>query len=363
MIELIMAHKKIIGGFLLAAVLGAAGAYIYASKNPSTYFNPLADNSKKDNQEIAFVENPLTGVKVPVSEKDRVLGRRPLVVQVGNNVDARPPSNVSQADMVYEVVAEGGITRFMAIFLQNDPEKIGPVRSMRAYFLYWILELDAMVMHDGYSSSPILEVSAVDLIKKLNVRSLFIGGLYGFRDNSREAPNNEYISAKTAREWGDKLGWQGAHPIESWKFKEDSDKPYGAFSKASELDIVFWTTGDYDSRWVYDSEKNLYFKSTGGIPHKDLETGVQLSAKNVIVQFARETAVNDEKNHLLYANIGSGKAIIFLDGVAVPATWSKADAVSRTRFYDTNGQEIKFNRGVMWVAVVPDRSEDQVTYK
>ncbi|MBI4091471.1 DUF3048 C-terminal domain-containing protein, partial [candidate division WWE3 bacterium] len=141
-----------------------------------------------------------------------------------------------------------------------------------------------------------------------------------------------------------------------------TEKVYLYKPSAPVVNIVFWTPGDYESKWVYDPEKNLYFKYSGGEPHKDLETGVQLSAKNVIVQFAEETAVNDEKNHLLYANVGSGEALVFLDGIVTESTWSKADRRARTKFYDTDGKEIKFNRGVTWISVVPTRNEDQVTY-
>ncbi len=349
---------------VILAILLALGLVIgiifFLKSSRNNFLKPLLNKDKIPE----FVENPLNGVKVPVEASESVLGRRPLVVMVGNNPDARPQSNVSKADMVYEVVAEGGITRFMSVFLQNEPEKIGPVRSMRAYFLYWVLELgDAMVMHDGWSSSPILEVSAIDLIDQLPVRSLFRGGLYGYRDSNREAPNNEYISAGVAREHGNKLGWQGVGDLEKWQFKERAEKIYDNEPSATELNVVFWTPGEYDSSWVYDSSKNLYLKSTGGVPHIDLETGLQLSASNVIVQFAKETPVNDDKGHLLYENIGSGKAKVFLDGKVVDATWSKKDKRGRTKFYDTNGNEIRFNRGVIWVCVVPDRNEDQLTYK
>lgn len=347
--------------FLLAAILGVLTFYFLKKSN---FEIAVPIGSLTGGQKDEFVENPLNGVKVPRADADKVLSRRPFFVQIGNNIDARPQSNVSQADMVYEVVAEGGITRFSAVFLQNEPEKIGPVRSMRAYFLYWILELgDAMVMHDGWSSSPIREVSAIDLIDDLHVRSLFRGGLYGYRDNSREAPNNEYISTKVAREHGDKLGWQGVGDLEKWSFKDDKDGTYSSNPDAKQINVIFWTTGDYDSTWTYDAEKNIYMKATGGVPHKDLETGVQLFAKNVIVQFAKETAVNDEKHHLLYDNVGSGKAIVFLDGKKIDATWLKKDIRARTKFYDMNGNEIKFNRGIIWIDVVPDRNIDQVTVK
>ncbi len=354
-------NKKLF--LLIPLVLILVVALIYFLKTKEGLISSPVGSIGKSPKIDETVENPLNGVKVPKSMEGKVLGRRPLVVMVGNNSDARPQSNISKAEMVYEVVAEGGITRFMPVYLYEEPEKIGPVRSIRSYFLYWVLELgDAMVMHDGWSSSTTLAVSAVDLIDQLPVRSLFRGGLYGYRDASREAPNNEYISAITAREFADKLGWEGAHEINKWKFK-DGPGSYESSPLAAKINILFWTEGDYESRWEWDQEKKVYMKFTGGESHKDLETGLQLTASNVIVQFVKETSVNDEKHHLLYDNIGSGKAYVFLDGKVLDATWSKPDKFARTKFYDTSGNEVEFNRGVIWVSVVPDRNVDQVTFK
>ena len=356
----ILQNKKVLivvgGGVLIG--LGLFAVIMFGK--PDDFASPTPQGGTAEDD---MVVNPLNGVKLPLSEREKVLGRRPIVVMVGNNVDARPPSNISKADLVYEAVAEGGITRFMPVFLSQEPDKVGPVRSIRAYFLYWVMELgDAMVMHDGWSSSPVFEASAIDLIDTYQVRSLFRGGLYGYRDTSRDAPNNEYISLTVAREHGNNLGWEGVRDFTYWKFKEDKNKLYDLKPTAADINIVFWTPGDYDSRWLYDPEKNLYLKSTGGVPHMDLETGQQLSATNVIVQFAKETSVNDEKNHLLYDNVGSGDGLVFIDGKAIQATWVKNDIRSRTMFYDLDGEEIKFNRGVIWISVVPDRNKDQVTF-
>lgn len=359
-------YKKYIVVFLVVLAVLMVGGLLYLSSTNSggKLVSPGGSGKNTPKAEDETVVNPLNGVLVPKSEEDKVLKRRPLFVMVGNNVDGRPQSGVSQADMVYEVVAEGGITRFLPVFLQNEPEKVGPIRSVRIYFLNWVKELgDAMIMHDGGSSSPIPNVGALDVLDSWGIRSLFHGGLYGFRTSDRLAPNNEYISVKTARAKGDELGWQGVKAFDSWLFKEDSNKVYASKPSAVEINVIFWTAGDYESKWVYDSTKNVYMKFTGGVAHKDQETGVQLSAKDVIVQFAKETAVGDEKNHLLYANIGTGKALIFEDGKVIEATWAKPDRESRTKFYDTDGKEVQFNRGTVWVDVVPDRNENQVTYK
>ena len=127
--------------------------------------------------------------------------------------------------------------------------------------------------------------------------------------------------------------------------------------------------GDYSSIFDYNPTNNTYLKSTGydaqgnPIPHKDQETGEQVEVKNLIVQFVRENSIaGDDKGRLDYELVGSGKATVFIDGKVVDATWSKASRDERTLFYDTNGQEIEFNRGKFWIAIVPDRNVDQVVY-
>jgi len=107
-----------------------------------------------------------------------------------------------------------------------------------------------------------------------------------------------------------------------------------------------------------------YDSSGNPIPHKDQEeTDKQIEVKNLIVQFAVENSIaGDDKGRLDYQLIGSGKALVFIDGKVVDATWSKADRDDRTLFYDTDGNEIEFNRGKFWISIVPDRNVDQVVY-
>lgn len=145
---------------------------------------------------------------------------------------------------------------------------------------------------------------------------------------------------------------------------------YSSYSSATDISIDFWYHGDYSAAFKYDPGTNKYLRFTGvdsednPIPHLDQETKEQISVKNLIVQFAVESTISgDEKNRLEYELLGSGKALIFIDGKVIDATWSKADRDERTIFYDDNGKEIEFNRGNFWISIVPDRNVDQVVYK
>ena len=109
--------------------------------------------------------------------------------------------------------------------------------------------------------------------------------------------------------------------------------------------------------WEYDREANLYRRVNGGNSHKDLNNDEQLAVKNVVVQFARERGPIDELKHLLYDTTGTGKAFIFQDGKVVKGTWKKGDREDRTKFSDSGGKEVEFNKGEIWIEVVPAGKE------
>ncbi len=357
-------------GFLFAGVLGGAYWYIKNNDKPNT---PLIPNSNDTGPVVTEIMNPLTGMMFPETAATW-FDDRPFGVMMNNHLDARPQSGLIYADIVYEVVAEGGITRFLTFFYSNTPEKIGPVRSAREYYLVLVKELgDAMIMHDGYSPQ------ALYAIENWPVRSLFRGGATlpsqcdgcVWRDNPRDVAyeHTEYTNGVKLRELGDKLGWEGQTDVRPWLFKDDPSK-YSSSPEAKDIMIDYWYHGDYTGAFKYDSTLNKYLRFTGvdaddqPIAHLDQETKEQVAVTNLIVQFATESAIaGDDKSRLEYELLGSGQALIFIDGRVVDATWSKAGRDERTVFYDTSGAEIEFNRGNFWIGIVPDRNVDQVVYK
>ena len=312
------------------------------------------------------VQDSLNGVLFTEADSKSFIDTRPLAVMINNHVDARPQSGLINADLVYEIVAEGGITRFLAFFLSKTPEKIGPIRSAREYYLVLVKELgDAMLMHIGWSPQALLA------IETWPVRSLGRGGGQFWRDTSLNVATEHtaYSSGVELRKVADTLGWAGKRDFDAWQFKNDKEG-YDSASKANDLSIDFWNKGDYSAIWKYDQKTNGYLRFTGydsssaPILHKDRESGKQIWAKNVIVQFATETnAIGDEKGRLIYELIGSGNGLVFIDGKVNKVTWSKAGRDDRTKFFDHDGAEFKFNRGTVWISIVPDRNVDLVVYK
>lgn len=299
--------------------------------------------------------------------------RRPLAVMIENHSESRPQSGLSSADVVYEAVAEGGITRFMAVYYCNMGDvQVGPVRSARTYYLDWLSEYDALYAHVGGANTP-GPADALSQIYKYKIKDLNQFGI-GFptfwRDYQRlghavATEHTMYSTTQKLWETGAKRGWTASdsagirwdQKFVSWKFKDDQAASPAVVSKVS---LNFWESqSDYSVVWNYDTGCNCYKRVNAGQPHIDLNNNQQLSPKVVIVQFMRESHANDgyENNvHLLYQNKGTGKALIFQDGKAIDGTWSKADRLVREKFLDKTGKEIVFSRGQIWIETVPEGS-------
>ncbi len=333
---------------------------------------PSASNAvTEDPKAPKTAECPLNGSMHTQEAKANWEKRRPLAVMIENHTEARPQSGLSSADIVYEAVAEGGITRFMGVFYCNlNDAQVGPVRSARTYFLDWLGEYDALYAHVGgaNSSGP---ADALGQIIKYGVKDLnqfSIGFPTFWRDYQRlghSVATEHTMYSTTAKLWdiGAKRGWTAtdengkkwADSFVPWKFKDDK-----AGGTTNVINVDFWQGyGDYSVKWTYDAASNTYKRENGGVPHLDFDNKQQLSAKNIVVQFERESHANDgyENNvHLLYKTTGQGDALFFQDGNVIKGKWIKNSRTSRTKYVDSKGNEVAFNRGVIWIQTVPEGS-------
>lgn len=327
---------------------------------------------------------PLNGKLYTKQEREIWEGRRPLAVMVENHAEARPQSGLSSADVVYEAVAEGGITRFLAIYycaVAAQPVNISPVRSARTYYLPWVLEYDALYNHVGGAgrcNDPTVDNRAKALcqidtykIKDMDQFGISFPTCYRNYDRLDHTVATEhtmvcvtdklYDLAKQ-RGWtnvdGKGIPWDAS--FDPYSFKDDAKGTQrGASMSAS---FVAWKGYEslYGVRWEFDPATNSYQRYNGGVLQTDLESGQVLSAKAVVILFAREIGPVDEHVHLLYNNIGVGEGIILQDGQVVKITWRKPQRTSRTTFYDSANKEVQFNRGQLWIEMLPIGTE--VTY-
>lgn len=359
-------------------------------KKPVTLITPLAPEEIGPSEGVSKFNfdlnapktepSPLNGVLYSKEQMAYLLKRRPLGVMIENHTEARPQSGLFNADIIYEAVAEGGITRFLAVFWSVfDDFIVGPVRSARTYYLDWISEYDGLYAHVGgahcdaqtgegcQNGAP---ADALGQINRYGIKSLnqfYIGFPTYWRDYERlgrrvatehtvySTPDKLWVEAKE-RGWEavDSEGEDWQEDFTPWRFKDDVS--LASRPETQNIEFVFWEGhGDYRVRWEYDKQENIYKRFNGGQSHKDLNNDQQMAAKNVVIQFMSERQASDgypNNLHLLYGTIGQGKVIVFQDGRQIEGKWVKKDRKSRTIFYDAAGKEIEFNHGQIWIEIL-----------
>jgi hypothetical protein len=290
---------------------------------------------------ILDTPSPLTGVMTTKAKANQKV----VSAMIENHPASRPQSGLSEAGLVYEAQVEGGITRFLAFYLEKDAKPLGPVRSARSYYLAWVKELNSFYAHVGGSAD------AINLIGEYQINDLdqFYNSSYFWRDSSRYSPHNVYTTTKNLREAGRERGYSSNNDFESWKFKEeDEDLEKSNLIKDIEIDF---SGPQLKVEYVYQSKANAYKRYLAGSSHKDLE-GDQIRPTNIIVQIA-DQYLSSDGIHQVIETTGSGTAYIFSGGGVEKVTWSKESIDDRTKYFDSSGKEFEFNRGPTWVHLIP----------
>lgn len=281
--------------------------------------------------------------------------RQPIAVMIENAAfsGVRPQFGLSQAQLVYELVVEGGITRFMAVFAGEDfPESIGPVRSARPTFLEFVSEVDGLYAHAGGSPEAMQSIDGLG-IKDLS--ALGADSRFFVRDSARVAPHNLFTSGTLLTLALRDKELANAEPnYESWVYKNDAPITVSPDDLERFVQIDFGSGADYLARWVYNKETNAYQRFNGGELQKDAIDKAILTFKNVVVVIVPPAIPAGEKGRINFDVTGSGDAYIARDGEVIKGRWEKPDRVSRTQFYTLEGNLIEFNRGSTWVEVLPE---------
>lgn len=344
-------RNLIIVGIVLLIIAIGAGAYWWFNKKPAVTVNGQPAVVVEKKAEPVKIYSPLTGVEV--SSQD--IANRPVTgVMIENSPDARPQSGLDQAGVVFEAIAEGGITRFLALFQEAQPDYIGPVRSARPYYVEWAKTFDASYAHVG--GSP----DALALIKKLGVKDLdqFANGGSYQRISSRAAPHNVYTDFTKLNALNISKGYTSSK-FTSWDRKDDVKQT----PTAAIIDLSV-SGPTYSPRFTYDANTNSYLRIQEGQPHyvlaKDLSTKKQINPKTVVV-LVTTYGLDNDGYHSSYRTTGSGNMYVFQDGIVSTGTWSKTDSSTQYVFTDKNGLPMKLNRGQTWVTLVA--SDSAVSYK
>ncbi len=320
-----------------AGVLIVAALIFFLWINKSVKFGNTTLNKPVPSVNAKFY-SPLTGLETTETKTTAPV----TAVMIENSPDARPQSGLKDAGVVFEAVAEGGITRFIALYQEAEPKLIGPVRSVRSYYLEWADAFDPAVAHVGGSYDALSMVRGgkygVDLDQFYNDSAYW-------RTNDRIAPHNVYTDyahlAKLKKTKGKTSSEFTAWPRVDGK---KTQKP-----TVTKIDLEP-SSGLYSVHYDYDAKTNTYKRSQGSEPHLDREKG--RIASNVVVALRISEGLASDQLHSTFQTSGQGKAYVFQNGQVIQGRWQKANAKTQIKFVDNNGAEIKLNRGQVWITAV-----------
>jgi len=279
--------------------------------------------------------------------------RRPFAVVFNNEQRGMPQGGLVQADIIYEVIAEGSITRIVAIFQDFDAEMIGPIRSTRHYFTYFAMNHDAVMVHHGgsptgYSSIRNHGITSID--------GMVYDGSTIWRDAERRQQrgleHSSFTSAQNLLGHADSRNFDMAVP--------ENISAFAFFDEPTALDplnlantVIVPHHNANIMQFVFDSETNLYYKYIFNSPHMDFLGEQHLSATNVIIQITDISHIQgDEAGRRHVRMIGSGRGYLATHGTFAPITWIRDSADTPTRWYDESGTPLVVNRGRTWISVI-----------
>jgi hypothetical protein len=337
------AHRQALAAIIAVVVLTVPLVGCKATGGLTSAW-PIATREREVPRPPAPLRWPLTGLKSP---DDASIKRRVLSIKIENSPAARPQTGLNSADVVYETLTEGGITRFNTLWQSTIPKTIGPVRSARLSDLWIVPEYDALFFFSGASTTV---NSAVNRAKLPNLSEDAGIAFPYFRSARRPAPHNLYLDTAKAFQEAKKRGYSLKTDIRGFRFdyrkntaEQTVESVYIPFSQANTV------------LWSYDPDARKFFRENNGKPHLDAATDKQIAASNVVVMWAQYKPVSRDKvgSTTYQLNLGgSGRVSIFRDGQVFDGTWTGSKDEPPV-FRDKDNKPIKLTPGNTWIQVVP----------
>lgn len=342
--------SRLISGLMLTALLlsacGTPGAEKDPAPTPASTLAPQPSDSVQPSpttDPAAPLLSGLTGLPV---QGDSLL--RPLAVMINNAPAARPQSGVSEADILYEVLAEGGITRMIGIFQsQTGVVKIGPIRSIRPYLIDIGESYGAVTVHAGGSPAAYAILQGQ---KKDDMDEIGRAGAYFWRDKTRKAPHNLYSNAAKLREGAEKLGYAEQTQVPGYLFTDPDYVPTEG-EAAAELSVKF-LLDSYTVGYKYNPEQRSYLRWVNGKPHLDLNNDNPVQAANVMVIGSDHKVLDDVGRLQIDVELG-GEALLFQRGQVIKGKWSRRPE-DMIRFVKDDGKEALMYPGITHILIVPN---------
>ena len=285
---------------------------------------------------------PFTGEKVA---EESLL--RPILFTINNHPDARPQSGIAYADVVYEMLAEGDVTRLLALYQSQIPTNVGPIRSARSYFIDIAKGLDAFYVAHGYSpeAKAMLTNGTVDNINGMN----YDGTLF-HRSRERKAKHNSYMPGENVAAAAEKVGASLLYEKKvSFSFYEEQDSVKIGMT-ANEVKMNYNNVGSFNSVYTYDSETQTYARTSANTLTTDELTGEPVKLSNVLFFEMTHRIIDNEGRRDIDITSG-GKAYVAQQGMLREVKWENRDGLLVA--VETDGSEVALVPGQTWVHFVP----------
>ncbi len=350
--------KDIIFAIFIIAVLAGCASFGFFALNDVKTSEETSDLEHDKTVADSIYYSPLTGLEVANAD---ITKSAATCVMIENSLEARPQSGLSEAGVVYESIAEGGITRFMAIFQEAKPSLIGPVRSVRLTFAEFAKPYHCSIAHVGGSGN------ALNLIRNngefRDIDQFYNDSSY-WRANSKPngrriyAPHNVYTNFERLDALNFRRGYSSSEFTGFYRI--DPDAPASTAEKNATTINIKISSNTFNPVYHYDANTNSYLRSfaSGQAHNSILADGkeVQNAPKVVIALKTNAVTRTSERQYSDYTTIGENDAFIFQNGTVVAGKWVRKDANSELQFYDKENNRIELNRGQVWISIYPSNS-------
>lgn len=309
-------------------------------EEPELEPEPVIELEPEPEPEPTGIPSPLSGV---LAEEELVQGRIISVV-FDNHPRARWQAGLKDAEVIYEYPVEGPYTRYIGLYLINNPKILGPIRSARPYFVTMAWQYDAIFVHVGGSEQA-----------KADVRNLNLGEIDGLSSSSKvfwrlshkRAPNNMYSSMDVLREVQHERGFRQSSEYEGFIFDKNNQSRIG--ENANKILIIY--NNENSTKYIYDSKLEKYKRYKDGIRHIDESDESELYADNIIIQ-ENSMRVLDNEGRLGITLVGEGKGKFISKGIVEDIKWVKENRKAKIMYLNYENEEIKLTPGTTWIQVV-----------
>lgn len=282
-----------------------------------------------------------------------IAAKRPIAVMLNNSKAALPQSGLASASVIYEAAMEGDETRLMGIFEDYETlKRVGSIRSCRPYFVYFALEFNAIYCHFGQAwvADDILKNSSIDTVSGLKD-----GSDAYYRSTDRKAPHNVFTDYIKMEDTITKLGYDR-------NYSPSTSGHYQFVGDGETVDLTNGILANYvkpgfpvNKPWFeYNSEEGLYYRFQYGLQQIDECNGEQIKYKNIILQYTDST-IYEGSSYVNFDVLGGGNGFFITNGKAIDVTWKKDSTYGITRYYNSDGREIRLNQGKTWVCILKTR--------